>query len=276
MRRTTIGSASATALCLGVLLTGCGSGSRDGYVAAEAAGPAGNHAPGTAVPPKGGVDLVPLDGAGSGSPTPGSSAGGKSGTDGRTTRTPGAPGSPSGSGSTSAGTSSASAGTGPGTGSRTGTPSAQAPGAGTSRGRGTDKGPGTGNGPGAPQKPNPPGTPGTTPPGSPKPPTPSPSPAALTVSTPKRTPADHRWCEQVTVIFTNTGGRPVTKGIVTFETHVIGALGVDWATIKQTRPLPAPIAAGQRREQTWPICVDAWRVPLGMHIETRDVTARWK
>jgi hypothetical protein len=24
------------------------------------------------------------------------------------------------------------------------------------------------------------------------------------------------------------------------------------------------------------VCVDAWRVPLGMHIETRDVTVRWK
>ncbi|MFE7121309.1 hypothetical protein ACFU99_38355 [Streptomyces sp. NPDC057654] len=96
------------------------------------------------------------------------------------------------------------------------------------------------------------------------------------MSKPKRTPADDRWCEKVTVTFTNTGGTPITKGIVTFETHIIGALGVDWATIKQTRPLPAPIAAGKRKEQTWPICMDAWRVPLGMHIETQDVTAKWK
>jgi hypothetical protein len=40
--------------------------------------------------------------------------------------------------------------------------------------------------------------------------------------------------------------------------------------------LPAPIGAGAREKQTWTVCVDAWRVPLGMHIETRDVTVRWK
>jgi hypothetical protein len=24
------------------------------------------------------------------------------------------------------------------------------------------------------------------------------------------------------------------------------------------------------------VCVDAWRVPLGMHVETREVDVRWK
>ncbi|MFD7944020.1 hypothetical protein ACFV5K_13710, partial [Streptomyces sp. NPDC059744] len=41
-------------------------------------------------------------------------------------------------------------------------------------------------------------------------------------------------------------------------------------------PLPAPIDAGAARKKTYTVCVDAWRVPLGMHIETRDVTAVWK
>ena len=43
------------------------------------------------------------------------------------------------------------------------------------------------------------------------------------------------------------------------------------------RAQPAgPIAAGARTERTWTVCVDAWRVPLGMHIETRDVSVRWE
>jgi hypothetical protein len=24
------------------------------------------------------------------------------------------------------------------------------------------------------------------------------------------------------------------------------------------------------------VCVDAWRVPIGMHVETRDVSVEWK
>jgi hypothetical protein len=63
---------------------------------------------------------------------------------------------------------------------------------------------------------------------------------------------------------------------VTLGTHIIGALGIDWATIGSTEALPAPIAAGARKAGTWTVCVDAWRVPLGMHIETRDVSVRWK
>ncbi|MFG3525255.1 hypothetical protein ACGF8B_00765 [Streptomyces sp. NPDC047917] len=90
---------------------------------------------------------------------------------------------------------------------------------------------------------------------------------------PVRAAADKRWCEKVTVKFRNTGGSPVRSGTVTFATHVIGALGVDWATVESTGPLPAPIGAGAARTETYTVCVDAWRVPLGMHVETRDVTA---
>ncbi|WP_323178603.1 hypothetical protein [Streptomyces sp. NBC_01381] len=80
----------------------------------------------------------------------------------------------------------------------------------------------------------------------------------------------------MTVAFRNTGGTAVRSGTVTFETHVIGALGVDWATLESTEKLPAPIGAGKRVEKTWSVCVDAWRVPLGMHVETRDVSVKWK
>lgn len=102
------------------------------------------------------------------------------------------------------------------------------------------------------------------------------APAALKVSDPEREPTDKRWCEKVTLDFHNTGGSAVRSGTVTFETHIIDALGIDWATIKSAEKLPAPVDAGARKEKTWTVCVDAWRVPLGMHIETRDVSVRWE
>jgi hypothetical protein len=101
-------------------------------------------------------------------------------------------------------------------------------------------------------------------------------PATLAVSAPTRKPTDERWCEDVTLAFHNTGDSAVRSGTITFGTHVIGALGVDWATIESTENLPAPIEAGARKKQTWTVCVDAWRVPLGMRVETRDVVVRWE
>jgi hypothetical protein len=101
-------------------------------------------------------------------------------------------------------------------------------------------------------------------------------PAVLTWSDPSRAATDKRWCEDVTLTFANSGGTAVRSGTVTFGTHVIGALGLDWGTVTSDVALPAPIGAAARREKTWTVCVDAWRVPLGMHIETRDVTVRWK
>lgn len=95
------------------------------------------------------------------------------------------------------------------------------------------------------------------------------------VGEPVREAADQRWCEKVTLSFGNTGGSAVRSGTVTFGTHVIGALGIDWATIESAEALPAPIAAGATVKKTWTVCVDAWRVPLGMHIETRGVSVRW-
>ncbi|MEU1518792.1 hypothetical protein ABZ490_42785 [Streptomyces sp. NPDC005811] len=104
----------------------------------------------------------------------------------------------------------------------------------------------------------------------------TPAPAALLTSDPVRTPTDHRWCEDVTLTFRNTGGTPVRSGTVTFGTHVIDALGIDWSTVESTVELPAPLAPGGRRERTWTVCVEAWRVPLGMRVETRDVSVRWE
>ncbi|WHM37642.1 hypothetical protein [Streptomyces sp. BPTC-684] len=65
------------------------------------------------------------------------------------------------------------------------------------------------------------------------------------------------------------------SGTLTFATHIIGLLGIDWATITSTQPL-APVPANAKTSRTYTVCVDAWRVPLGMHIETRSVTADWR
>ncbi|MGJ5754761.1 hypothetical protein [Streptomyces puniciscabiei] len=120
----------------------------------------------------------------------------------------------------------------------------------------------------------------TAPPAAPPGPAPSgsatPAPADLSWGAPATKPADQRWCQKVTVGFRNSGGTAVRSGSVTFGTHVIGALGIDWETVDSTVDLPAPIAPGAHEDHTWTVCVDAWRVPLGMHIETRDVSVRWK
>lgn len=109
---------------------------------------------------------------------------------------------------------------------------------------------------------------------APAPPTPPPAPAELSAGVVARDGTDKRWCEEVTVAFRNTGGTAVRDGTLTFETHVIGALVVDCGTVESTEELPVPIEAGTRKERAWTVCVDAWRVPLGMHIETRDVSVQ--
>lgn len=234
--------AVGVALLLAMTTAGCGAAGDDGYVAVGGVGPSQGTATGD-VPPDGPVVLVPLDGPttagrpGSGSPSRPGSPGSPESTPGSTGTTPGS--TPGGSGT-------------PGTPQ----PTSQSGGSGSTT-------------------PAPPGTipPGTTPPHTPPPgTTPPAAPALLAVSTPKRAPAADRWCEKVTVTFTNSGGRAATSGSVTFGTHIIGGLGIDWATIETTKPVPVPLAAGASEVQTWEICVDAWRVPLGMHIETRDVT----
>ncbi|WP_244410243.1 hypothetical protein [Streptomyces albofaciens] len=79
----------------------------------------------------------------------------------------------------------------------------------------------------------------------------------------------------MTVELRNTGGRPVTSGSITFGTHIIGALGIDWTTRTSTHSLPTPIPATSHRTATWRVCVASWRVPFGMHVETQDVRVEW-
>ncbi|MGY3681473.1 hypothetical protein [Streptomyces sp. TE33382] len=276
MRRQTIGStgrrgtviaASAAVLCLGGTLAACagGAGDGDGYAAVgAAAGP--ERTPEGARAPSGRVTLIPLDEAGGGGPGGGGKGSGNPGDSAE-----GAGSGPSGRAGAAGGGSGGATGPGgpgalPGASGGPGTPgSPPAQGGGTG---GTGGGTGGGASPGAPS--TTPGTPST--PGTPAPPT----PAVLKIGTPERTPADKRWCENVSVEFRNTGGSPARSGTVTFATHIIGALGVDWATIESTQPLPAPVDAGAVRKKTYTVCVDAWRVPLGMRVETQDVTAVWK
>jgi hypothetical protein len=237
-RRCALIGASAAVVCLGGVLAACGSGGDgDGYVAVGAPG-GPPRASATAVAPTGEVTLVPLDG-------PGDDTRG------------GASGSPDGGGDTGA---LPDAGTSPPPGDAPADSSPEA----SESSRTTVSSPSP--------------TPSPTPTPAPAPtPTAGPAqPAALRVSDPEREPTDQRWCEKVTLVFHNSGGTAVRSGTVTFGTHIIGALGVDWATIESTEKLPAPVEAGARKERTWTVCVDAWRVPLGMHIETRDVDVRWR
>ncbi|WKX71675.1 hypothetical protein [Streptomyces sp. XD-27] len=258
-------AAALCAACLGAALLGGCAGGGDGTLAAGAAGPADGRAPTGPVPPGGGIDFVPLDGdrapseGPSPSRTPRPSAGG---TDPRTDAGAGTDADARGGPESPAGTGS-------------GAPTPRPSGAG-------DQPPG-GDAPGGdhPTRPGP--TPPGTPPSDPEHPTTPPSsppstpggPAYLTLGEPERTAADERWCEKVAVTVHNTGGKPVKAGTITFATHIIGWLGTDWGTVETTQELPVPIAAGEKKEKTWTVCVDAWRVPLGMHVETRDVSARW-
>ncbi|MGW5736541.1 MULTISPECIES: hypothetical protein [Streptomyces] len=265
--------ASTAVLCLGGLLAACGSEDGDGYVATGPAAASPDGASGKAVAPTGDVELVPLDGA-SPSGKGGEDGDGKGG--GSEPSGPDADDASDGAGDSSAGPAAKSSGskagsdtpaTPDGTGSSAdGTKPGRTEGSSGhsgSSGSGSTGSPESGGG-GTPSAPG--GGSGTGPSG----------PAKLSVGDPQRKPAADRWCEKVTVAFRNTGGSPVDSGTVTFGTHVIGALGVDWATIESTRKLPAPIGAGKTVRKTWTVCVEAWRVPLGMHVETQDVSVKWK
>lgn len=49
--------------------------------------------------------------------------------------------------------------------------------------------------------------------------------------------------------------------------------GVEIYPLEEKQP-PGSRGPG-RIERTWTICVDDWRVPLGMHVETQDVDVDW-
>jgi len=268
-------SASAAVLCLGGLLAACGSGGGGGYAAVGAAD-GSPRASGAVVAPSGEVSLVPLDGGSAhGSDSPGGKAGSGSGS-----RTPATgPGGSSADGAGDPGGPASDPGGPGGPGTGTGGPGPGTAGTGGTGDTGTGTGGGSSSSPGPPSDGDP-GRTGGSSGGSSAPPAPGPTvsagPAALAVSGTSRTATDRRWCEKVTVSFSNTGGTAVRSGTVTFGTHIIGALGIDWATIRSSEVLPAPIEAGARKSGTWTVCVDAWRVPLGMHVETRDVSVRWE
>ncbi|MFG3347890.1 hypothetical protein ACGF1Z_22830 [Streptomyces sp. NPDC048018] len=249
MRRRKRPGLAVVALCLGGALTACGAGGDgEGYAAVGT-----GSSPKSAVPPSGSVTLVPLD------PAPTTDPGLTSSTSSPSPRPPGAPGTDPGT----------RTGTAPG-GTATAPPAV--PGGPPPRTPDRPTAPGTT--PTRPSTPAPstPGTSPTTPPPSPEPP----APAALTLSAPVLTDTDRRWCENVTVTFRNTGGTAVRSGTVSFATHVIGSLGVDWATVRSSQSLPSPIAAGATQTHTYSVCLESWRVPLGMHVDTREVTAAWR
>lgn len=280
-------AASAAVLCLGGTLAGCGDGTGggDGYTAVGAAQADPGKAPSGAVAPSGKVTLVPLDedghGGGGGAGRPGdASASASHGSSAAERGTGGVGGSGGGQPGTSGHAADGGSGGGGGAASPAGrTPSSGINGSGNSGSSGTggsDSGGSDSGGSGGSGGPG--GSAGSTAPATPSAPgsTAPAGPAVLKVGAPGRAAADKRWCEKVTVEFRNTGGSPVRSGTVTFATHIIGGLGIDWATRESTAPLPAPIDAGAARKKTYTVCVDDWRVPLGMRVETRDVTAVWK
>ncbi|MFE6972448.1 hypothetical protein [Streptomyces sp. NPDC057682] len=284
-RRGTALVASAAVLCLGGVLAGCGGGTGgDGYTAVGAAGASGGKPSPGAGAPSGEVTLIPLDGKRAdggrpgaspdgGGPGPSGSADGSGRTDGGTSASGGADGPGAGSarsGGSGGAASGSGGGTGPGAGAGTGggAGAGGGDGAGGSASGGGAGGGGDSGGSGSASGGDSGGAGGSSPS--------VPGPAVLEVGEPVRAAGDVRWCEKVTVGFRNTGGTEVRSGTVTFATHIIGGLGIDWATRESTAPLPAPIGAGAARKETYTVCVDAWRVPLGMRIETRDVTADWK
>lgn len=94
------------------------------------------------------------------------------------------------------------------------------------------------------------------------------------VSAVVRTAGEVRGCENVTVTPADTGDRAALPGTLVFGTRIIGPLGVDRATIESRDPMPASLAGGAEDTEAWTECADAWRVPPGMHVETRDVSVR--
>lgn len=223
-------------MCLGAALGACAGSGGGGGYVAV--GGAGHSGPVDASP-TGSVTMVPLDGPKGGGTT-----------------SPGTAGSPSGA--TGSGPGPAQADNGP----VPSTPDRPSP---------TGTGPGGGWGAGDGRT-----TPAPAPPDPTPAPTAPPAPAVLSWGEPVTADGDQRWCQKVTVGFRNSGGTEVRSGSVTFGTHVTGALGIDWSTVRTSEALPVPIGAGARTDHTWTVCLDAWRVPLGMHIETRDLSVQWK
>ncbi|MEY9965661.1 hypothetical protein ABIA33_003707 [Streptacidiphilus sp. MAP12-16] len=237
----------ALAVLAAVGVSACGTG-HTGYVAVGVGGPAASV---RAVLPTGNVVFVPLGPTPSGSGQP---SGNPTSSTAPAVTTGGAGGA--GSGAVPATGRTAAGGTGRAS-SGGGSPSPGAP----SRGQ-----PAPG-----PSSPVPPAASPTPTPPTPAPP-PTLSPASLSASAPSDSAGSQRWCQNVTLTLTNSGGRAADAATVTFSTHVIGALGTDWWTYQTQQPLHAPVPGHASATETWSVCLDSWRVPAGMHLETRSAS----
>lgn len=227
-------------------LTGCGN-NRGSSVAVGYPAPA----PAVSTPANSGVVFVPLD---SPAPTPAPTSGGSS-----APSVPNTSGAPAGS-STAGGTTGG--GTTPSTPPRSSGGSGGGKSGGTSTGGGTGSGGGTGKSTGGGGSTG--GAGGGT--GAPQ------TPASLAVTALHTADTAQRWCQRVTLTLANSGDRAATSGTVTFATHVIGVLGIDWWTYQTSQSLTVPVAGHATVNESWTVCLDAWRVPLGMHLETRAAT----
>ena len=239
----------------------CACGSTGGGSVALGAGQAARGP--TAIMPSGSVLLVPLDPALTAVPTPGTGGGAGAGTGGGT----GPGGGQSGSGSaalTPEGSPSPQLSPGSVPTSAGGVRPAGDRAAGSAASASPPARTRTSASASASTAPAPPTTPGPTASGS------APlSPAALSASAPTTGATAHRWCQNVTLALTNSGGQAATAAMVTFSTHVIGSLGVDWWTYATSQPLRAPVPGHASATESWTVCLDDWQVPAGMHMETR-------
>ncbi|MEY9843103.1 hypothetical protein [Streptacidiphilus sp. MAP5-3] len=230
-------------------LTACAA-DRGGSIAVGGGAPA----PVASTPSGKGVLFVPLD--------PSTSPGGTTGNGAGTTQ------SGDGTGGTSNSSSGGTTG-GAGTTGATGAPGTSGSPDGAVPTTVPPAGGGSGNGRSGGSTPPPGGTPSAPPPSS----TPQ-TPASLAVTKLTTAATADRWCQQVTLQLVNSGGRtaPVSGTTVTFATHVIGLLGIDWWTYQTSQALSAPVPGHATVNETWTVCLDSWRVPAGMHLDTEAAT----
>ncbi|MFI9150740.1 hypothetical protein [Streptomyces sp. NPDC053367] len=78
--------------------------------------------------------------------------------------------------------------------------------------------------------------------------------------------------ESATAELHDAGGTAARSGAATLAPHIIGTPGADRSTARPAQDLPMATAPGTRTEPARKACVEAWRVPLGVCVETRDVS----
>lgn len=93
----------------------------------------------------------------------------------------------------------------------------------------------------------------------------------LTAGIPRTTPGSRPGCADVTVAYDNEGRTPIRSGRIVITMDVVDPLGIAWAPYRASAPLPVPIAAGARPAVTYDLCLAAWRVTPGTHLEAAGV-----